>query len=102
MRRGTNFHQIATTLATLGATSLAVGDLAAAPRSDLVVAHEVPHAVVLGEGDAADDEDKEKVKDRGKGEGDDDADAGDKKKKKKKKKEGSCGGHGGCGAGRCG
>lgn len=100
MQRRTNFHQIATTLATLGATSLAVGDLAAAPASDLVVAHEVPHAVVLGEGDAADDdEDKEKDKDRGKDKGDDDADAGDKKKKKK---EGSCGGHGGCGAGRCG
>jgi hypothetical protein len=105
MHKRMNFNHIAATLATLSTASFVAGDLAAASASDLVSACEVTHAVALGEGDGGDAEkdkgkDKEKDKDRGKGEGDEGT--GDKNKKKKGKKEGSCGGHGGCGAGSCG
>lgn len=105
MQKRMSFNQIATTLATLGTTSLIAGDLAAAPASDPIVAREVTHAIALAEGDAGDkekDKGKDKDDDRDKGDGDGDGDAGDKNKKKKGKKEGSCGGHGGCGAGSCG
>lgn len=101
MQKRTSFHQIATTLAALGATSLVAGDVTAALASDAVGACEVLHAVALGEDDTGDEDDdkgKDKDKDRG---NDDDGEAGDKKKKKGKK-EGSCGGHGACGAGKCG
>ncbi|HEY6728200.1 MAG TPA: hypothetical protein VI197_29525 [Polyangiaceae bacterium] len=104
MQRRTSFHQIATTLATLGTASLVAGDLAAVPASDPVIAREVPHARAVGADASADgdkEKEKDKDKDRGHDEGDD-AEAGDGKKKKKGKKEGSCGGHGGCGAGKCG
>lgn len=103
MQKRMSFNQIASTLATLSTTSLIAGDLAAAPASDPIVAREVTHAIALGEGDAGDkekDKGKDKDDDSDKGEGDEDA--GDKNKKKKGKKEGSCGGHGGCGAGSCG
>lgn len=104
MQKRMSFNHIATTLATLSAASFVAGDLGAAQASEPISACEVPHAVALGEGDDGDKETdkgsgKEKDKDRGKGDGD----ADDKNKKKKKgKKEGSCGGHGGCGAGSCG
>lgn len=102
MQKRTSFHQIATTLAALGATSLVAGDVTAALASGAVGAREVPHAVALGEGDTGDeDDDTGKDKDRGKDKGDDEGEAGNEKKKKGKK-EGSCGGHGGCGAGKCG
>jgi len=98
MQKRISFNQIATTLAALGAVSLVAGDLAANPLAERVAAHEVPHA--LDEGNAG-DKDKEKDKDARDGDADKDK---DKKapKKKKGKKEGSCGAHGGCGAGSCG
>lgn len=100
MQKRMSFNHIATTLATLSAASFVAGDLGAAQASEPISACEVPHAVALGEGDDGDKQKdkgrgKEQDKDRGKGEG-------DKNKKKKGKKEGSCGGHGGCGAGSCG
>lgn len=100
MQKRMSFNHIATTLATLSAASFVAGDLGAAQASEPISACEVPHAVALGEGD---DGDKQKDKGRGKEQDKDRAKGeGDKNKKKKGKKEGSCGGHGGCGAGSCG